>query len=310
MSTLAATVREVIRRDGADSARSAQGDAYLIGPSEVGGCRAYLAHMVAQTPRDAADDPKWAAFIGSAVGDRLEAAWKAQDPTIRTQVPVTCVYPSGLTISGSADAVGETFVADFKSKDGLELVRRSGPTFQQKAQLQTYLLGLIQAGDLPADATGALIFVDRSGRDDTPIVYEYPLDMSIIETVEARLEDVMYAASYDLDSAPRDQPYDWCSSFCAFFTHCRGKDEHLAAGLITDEAQLAAVKSYQEALAMEKTATRIKDEAKAVLAGVQGRAGDVEVTWSHVGESVIPAYTRAGYDRMSLRKGRTAKANA
>lgn len=311
MSMAAAMIREAIRRDGTDSARTTQSDQHLIGPSEIGGCRAYLAHMVARTPRiEPADDIKLPAFLGTAAGDRIEAAWKRIDPSVRTQVPITATLPSGLTVSGSADIVTDAEVVDLKSKDGLALIRRSGPTFQQKAQIQVYLLGAIQEGILPPAATGTLAFYDRSGKDDQPAVFEYTLDMDVIAEIDSRLEDVLYAAEYDLDSAPRDAAYEFCASYCAFFHACRGKDEHIASGLVTDEAHLAAVKAYTDALAMQREATQIKDEAKAVLAGVQGRAGDVEVTWTHVGDTTIPTYVRQGFDRLSIRKAAGAKRGA
>jgi hypothetical protein len=594
MSDIAVMVREAIRRDGSDSERTTQSDQYLIGPSEIGGCRAYLAHMVARTPRvEPEEDIKLAAFIGSATGDRIEASWRRIDPTVRTQVPITTTFPSGLTVSGHVDVVTTGSVVDLKSKDGLALVRRSGPTFQNKAQLQTYLLGAIQEGILPPGSTGALAYYDRSGKDDQPEVFEYALDMDIIAEIDSRLEDVIYAAEYDLDSAPRDAAYEFCQTYCltgdtevvtrqgirpirdlaregvadllvpsrqretgltwhgkfsnekvlsfgiqpvrtitlgrgkarkvvratpehqwilraegthtrtqrvvrtedlspgdvlrsirrnqaqpeairvaqmqgyvfgdgtrgnaascevtiynassdvvdvlplfaghrthytdakgttvlglpslwkeapnfdespsyllswlsgylaadgtvstlgqvtissarrdhidlvrsvaavagvgygpvhsklregfrgrepshlysvtlrtevfcavvddveafalsdgllthncAFFHACRGKDEHIASGLVTDEGHLAAIKAYSDALAMQREATQIKDEAKAVLAGVQGRAGDVEVTWTHVGDTTIPTYLRAGYDKISIRKAAGAK---
>ncbi len=311
MSEIAVMLREAIRRDGTDSARTTQSDQYLIGPSEIGGCRAYLAHMVARTPRvEPEDDIKLPAFIGTAAGDRIEESWKRIDPTARTQVPITTTLPSGLTISGHVDIVTTTAVVDLKSKDGLELVRRTGPTFQQKAQIQTYLLGAIQEGLLPPGSTGALAFYDRSGKDDQPAVFEYALDMNLIAEIDTRLEDVIYAAEYDLDSAPRDAAYEFCQTYCGFFHACRGKDEHIASGLVTDESHLAAVKAYQDALAMQKQATQIKDEAKAVLAGVQGRAGDVEVTWTHVNDTTIPTYVRAGYDKISIRKAAGTKRGA
>lgn len=304
MNDIAVTIRELIRADSAGSARTAQSDEHLIGPSEIGGCRAYLAHMVSRTPRDPEPGIKLAAFAGSAIGDRIEAEWVTADPDTRHQVPITTVYPSGLSVSGSADIVTPTTVVDLKTKNGLNLVRRTGPTFAHRAQLQTYLLGLIQSGTLPPGSTGVLAYIDRSGADEDPAVFEYHLDMDTIEEIDSRLEDVMYAAMHDLDGAPRDMPYDFCSNYCPFFTHCRGKDEHLAAGLITSEEHLSAVKAYREALAQESQAKKIKDEAKAVLAGISGRAGDLEVTWSHVNETLIETYMRPGYDRMSIRAPR------
>lgn len=210
-------VRHAVAAHSMNSARTAQSTARLLGPSEVGGCRAYLARVVADVPfDDMSHDVKWAAFIGTAVGARLEQAMAEEYPDeIRTQVPVQTTFPSGLTIAGNVDVVRNGIgVMDFKSVDGVETVRRTGPSFQQLAQVNTYLLGLIQAGQLPPEATWSLVYVDRSGAEDTPVVFEGPLDTDVIDQIDMRLADVIYAVEHDLNSAPRDQPYDWCVKVC------------------------------------------------------------------------------------------------
>lgn len=297
----ATLVREAVRDHTMDTARSQQSAARLIGPSEVGGCRAYLARMIADVPFDESDDLKWAAFCGTAVGERLEAALVATYPEVRVQVPVQAELNSGLRVAGTADVVWPTAVWDFKSVDGLESIRRTGPSFKQRVQILLYLVGLIQAGELPADATWALVYVDRSGRDDVPVVYEGGIDHDLLEAIDERLEDVIYAVEHDLESAPRDEPFDWCQVACPFFRSCRGKDEHLVSGLITDERYLTAIKLYQQGKAEEKVGKALADEAKQVLLGISGSTGEVELTWTHVPETEIAAYTRAGYDRMTLK---------
>jgi hypothetical protein len=300
---VAVLVREAIRTHSMNTARSQQSAARLIGPSEIGGCRAYLARVIADYPFDDMDDVKWAAFVGTSVGERLEHAMLDSYPgEVDTQVPVQATLPSGLKVAGNADVVlRRRGVIDFKSVDGLETVRRTGPSFKQVAQITMYLLGLIQAGELEPDAAWFLVFVDRSGRDDVPVVFEGTLSDEVLATIDARLEDVIYAVEHDIESAPRDEPYDWCMKVCPMFGSCRGKDEHLTSGLITNEDALSAVKLYAEGQDLAKTGKRLMDESKQTLLGVTGSTGETIVSWTHVSETEIAAYTRAGYDRLTLK---------
>lgn len=301
---LALTVRDAIRSHTMGSARSQQSAAKLIGISEIGGCRAYLARMILQLPFDERpEDIKWAAFVGTAVGDRLEMALRATIEGAFTQVPLTATFPSGLKISGSADVVlAGASIMDFKTVNGLEMVRRNGASFQQRAQANTYLLAAIQAGLVPEDGLWHLVFVDRSGADDMPHVISEPYDPDLTAIVSQRLEDVMYAALRDLDSAPRDMPNDWCIKACGFFSTCRGRDEHQVQGLIEDEGHRLAVKEYQEGKRLEKAGKALAAEAKEVLLGVAGSTGETEVSWTVVPETTIETYTRSAYARLTMRK--------
>lgn len=306
---MAARIRAVVDRDMNDSARARQSAERLIGPSEVGGCRAYLAHMIAGTPFDEEyDDIKWAAFIGTAVGDDLEHGLAEMFDDVRTQVPVTATLPSGLQVSGNCDLVviGDG-IYDLKSKDGLSLVRRYPPSLQYLIQVNIYLKGAIEQGLVPADATWNLVYVDRSGKDDQPHVVSGTLDTDILLLADSRLEDALYAAEHNLDDAPRDKPMDFCLGYCPFVGSCRGKDEHQVQGLITSDEHLTAVRAYKEGLALEKEGRSMKDEAKAVLTGISGSTGEYEISWTWVDETQMPATTRAGYNRMTLRKVPTKK---
>ena len=299
-------VREAVRRAMHGSARSEQSRDRRLGPSELGGCRSYLARVIAEVPFDESysEDTKWAAFVGTAVGDMVEMELVADDPErTRSQVSLTATLPRlGVKISGHCDIVEPEGVSDVKTKDGLAMVRRVGPDFHHKVQANIYLLAAIQEGLVPADGTWSLVYLDRSGRDDEPFVVSGTLDMEIIEEAEKRLEDAFYAAEYDLDSAPRDKPYDYCVRYCPFFTSCRGADEHQVSGLITDKKYLDAITAYQEATAAIKEAEKVKDEAKAVLSGISGSTGDYELSWTSVPATEISTFVRPAYDRISLRK--------
>jgi hypothetical protein len=305
---LAARIRAAVDQDMNGSARSQQTG---IGPSEIGGCRAYLAHMIADTPRDEGrDDIKWAAYVGTYLGAAIENGLARHDDT-RTQVPLTATLPSGLQVSGHCDIVvlGEG-IADIKSKDGLQLIRRTPPSLQYLIQVNIYLLAAIQAELVPADATWSLVYVDRSGECDQPYVVSGQLDMDIIAIAESRLDDALYAAEHNLDDAPRDMPMDWCLKVCPYLSSCRGKDEHQVEGLITSDEHLSAVAAYRDGLALEKEGKAVKEQAKAVLTGISGSTGEYEISWTWVDETTMPATTRAGYNRMTVRKVPKRKVNA
>lgn len=299
---IALEVMEAVRAHSAGSLRSAQQQEHLIGMSELGACRNYLRHMVIETPYDDnEDDIKWPAFIGTALGDRLEQA-VAESFEYLVQQTVQVTLPSGKILMGHCDVQANDAVWDFKAVDGLESVKRSGPTFRQKAQIMGYLLALIQQGALPADALAVLVFIDRSGRDPHPYVWTSVLDMSIIEQADERLDDVQYAVLHG-EEAARDEPDAWCQVACPFYTKCRGASTDVG-GLIEEEGALLAVKNYEEGKRMVREGTRLKDEAKRDLTGVEGSTGEHIVRWTRVNETEVPGFTRKGYDKIDIRKVR------
>lgn len=301
---IALEVMEAVRAHSAGSLRSQQQQDHLIGMSELGACRNYLRHMVIETPYDDnEDDIKWPAFIGTALGDRLEQA-VSESFEYLVQQTVQVTLPSGKILMGHCDVQADDAVWDFKAVDGLESVKRSGPSFRQKAQIMGYLLALIQAGTLPSDALAVLVFIDRSGRDSHPYVWTSMLDMSIIEQADERLDDVQYAVLHG-EEAARDEPDAWCQVACPFYTKCRGASTDVG-GLIEEEGALLAVKNYEEGKRMEREGARLKDEAKRDLKGVEGSTGEHIVRWTRVNETEIAGFTRKGYDKIDIRKVRRA----
>lgn len=214
-------------------------------------------------------------------------------------VPTQCIAVDSPTRSFLA---GERMVPTHNTVNGLEMIRRNGPSFQQQAQANTYLLAAIQAGLVPEDGCWYLVYVDRSGADDMPHVVAHTYDPDVTAIVSQRLEDVMYAVLRDLDSAQRDMPHDWCMKVCPFYSNCRGRDEHQVQGLIEAEEHRQAVKDYQEGKRLEKAGKALADEAKEMLLGVSGSTGETEVSWTVVPETTIPTYERSAYTRMTLRK--------
>lgn len=301
---IARDVLETVSAHTMGSARSQQSAEQLIGISEVGACRNYLRHMVIQTPYDEPEDvdPKWPAFVGSAVGERAEEAYAARDDLlVRNEVPLTATLPSGLAISGSSDTIRDRKnLIDWKTADGLATVRRGGSSFQRKAQLNTYLLAAIQQDIVDEDACGHLVYLDRSGREAEPVVHSSPYDPEITAQVDERLGDVIYAVQHG-EEASRDEPYEWCKIACPFFSKCRGQELH-ESGVIEDEEAIQAVKNYRAGLEMEKEGKRLKDESKQRLVGVSGAADGFMVSWTTINEAEIAATRRAAYERLNIRK--------
>lgn len=306
-------VTEAIRYWTTGSERSQQSDQGLLGPSEIGACRAYIAHTIVGTERLPETGIKLSAFVGEAVGELTERAVIAYlgakiGSGAEQQVPLTARLPRlGLEISGHADLVVGPSVWDAKTKDGLDDTRRNGADFKHIAQINTYQLARIQAGLATPEDEWSLVYIDRSGADEELLVISSKYDPEITEQIEARLEDAMYAAQYDISSAPRDEPFPFCASYCPFFNACRGRDEHQQGGLIDDPALVDALAQYDEGRAMEKAGANLKKAASRKLDGIHGSDGKLAITWTAVPETFVQGYTRKSYTRIDVRTVRAAK---
>lgn len=283
-----------------NSARSKQSTERILGPSDLGGCRAYLTHMLMDSPREARQKPPWAAFIGTWVGEGLEQAYVAAHPRSSKQVPIKVELPSGRRTSGTADVIDQEIdgVLDFKSLDGNESMVDGEPPFKNLAQIMVYLLGCIQMGLLTPDAMWHLVYIDRSGSEPVPVVISGHLDMSVIEEMEDRISQAEYAAMFG-EEPQRDTPIAICESFCEFFKVCRADAQ--PQGLILEPEVVKAADQYLEGAALVARGNRLRDEAKAVLKGAEGSTGTALVQWTHINTSEVPAYKRRGYDKISVK---------
>jgi hypothetical protein len=303
MSDLASIIVAAYSAQSMDSARSEQTRQGLLGPSDLGGCRAYIRHVLTDAPRVERTTPPLEAFIGTWVGEGLEQAYVAARPDSVRQVELSGRLPSGRRPRpGHADLIDPEYgVIDFKGRDGLETVRRDGAPFKNLAQINTYLLFAIQQGLLDADAEWHLVYFDRSGKEKTPHVISGLLDMEIIHEMEQRLDDAQYAALHGED-APRDEPITFCAQFCEYFEHCR--PDANPEGMIDDFDQVAAAEMYLEGKALATKAERMKEEAKGRLRGVQGSTPTAVVRWVHTNETRVEAFTRKPSERLDVRRRR------
>ena len=295
---VAGEVMDAVRGHTMRAPRTAQSDAFIIGMSEIGACRSYLLNMFKETPRDEEVDPKWPAFVGTALGDRLEAALSDQFG-YRTQVAFTTTLPSGRQVPGHCDVLSKDAVWDFKAKDGLEAVRKDGFTFRERVQIMGYLVGAIQNGHLPEDALAILVAVDRSGRNPEPYVWVSELDLDLLAEAEERLSEVEWAF-VNSEEVPRDEPIAWCAVACPFFSTCRM--EHQPSGLVDDPGHLTSLDLYVAGRELKKQGEQMMDEAKRDLEDVNGSTGELVVRHTWINETVVESYPRAGYWRMDVRR--------
>ena len=295
-----------------NSARSVQAAEGRLGPSDIGFCRQKAALMVRGV--EATDStPKWAAAVGTAVHNYVEAAIKEMFPDWLVgsidNVTVTATLPSGAEISGHPDIVipSENTVLDIKTVDGFAWVKREGTSQQHKFQRHLYAMGLIESGILDSSKTVYVgnVYFDRSGKEQEPLLLLEEMDPMLTDEIDSWVGDVIYAVKHNED-ASRDIPAAVCERICSHFTACRGALEMNQGGeQITDTTLVSAVDMYVEARNMEKAAKQMKEEASVMLAGVNGSTGSWQVRWVDVQPSRVEAFDKQGYSRLDIRKARS-----
>lgn len=307
----------IVRKSMAESARSEWSNTHKIGVSDIGHCREYMRRMLVQEPFTDEQGDYAAAFMGTAVGEAFEAAYRAHDARAITQssLPVALNIPTTegvvqITLNGHPDVIDTDLdlLLDGKSKDGLGVVRREGGSRQQKYQVHLYAKGAIDAGLLSDEPTVGLAFMDRSGGTEKVHAVTWTYDPAVIAEIEQWIGDVLYAVAHG-EEASRDQPRSWCERCCPFYTGCRLGDYAPSDGRITDQEALTAVDVYLEAAAAEKAAKAAKKSAKATLKNVNGRTSTHTVRLVEVGSSEY-SVNRAGYEMLKITPIKSARAKS
>lgn len=293
------------------SPRSLQSAEGILGPSDIGFCRQKAALMIKGVPQTD-NPPKWAAAVGTALHNYIEAAIKKAYPDWLCgsidHIEVTATLPSGAEIKGHPDIVvpASNAVLDIKTVDGFEWVKRSGTSQQHKYQRHLYAMGLLQAGILDDSKPVVVgnIYFDRSGKQSEPLVLVEDMDPTLTDEIDSWVQDVIYAVKHGED-ASRDIPAAVCEKICSHFTACRG-ELGIEEGtiLIEDPDLLSAVDMYVEARDMSKQADQMKKEAQGLLAGINGSTGTYQVRWVEVAPTTVDSFEKAGYSRMDIRKVR------
>lgn len=320
------------------TARSAQQQANVLGMSNIGHCRQYAVLMARETvPTNVTD--KTAAFIGTVLGEAIEKQMKVEHPNWKFQTEGVFKIPSGgelgthpdVVIPASEGVTPEEFIAnyearkealakiaagedaevpakvyvqgvrDLKSKDKLDMIRKYGPSQQQRYQLHGYASSMIDAGVLDGDKPIWLsdIYFDRSGAQHYAYTFGEWYDPNVLTEIDDWIHDVKYAMVTGAD-ASRDKPREWCWSWCEYAEACRGNDTDVE-GLIEDPEILSAVHTYAEGLALEKEGDRLKKTAKlSIPANLSGSTGTHNVRWVEIGPTVIKESVRAGYRKLSI----------
>jgi hypothetical protein len=219
--------------------------------------------------------------------------------------------PSVLTRCVAVDSIdhtylcGDAMIPTHNTVDGLNVVKRSGPSRQQMFQRHLLCLGLHQQGqlDVPLDEAYTYnVWLDRAGRSKETFVHRDRFNPDVVAEATHWLDETVYCYRQGI-AAAKEPPRPWCAKACGYFADCRLYDSDVE-GLITDLDIGNAVLLRREATALTKRAKQMASDADSVLTGVSGyvRAPtgeqfQVRETW------VNPATyttTRKGFYRLSV----------
>lgn len=292
------------------SARSIQSDEGILGPSDIGFCRQKAALMtrgVSSTDKTS----KWAAAVGTAIHNYVEAALKESHPDwimgSIDDLVVTAVLPSGAEISGHPDIVipYKNMVLDIKTVDGFEWVKREGTSQQHKYQRHLYAMGCLRAGLFAPDQPVMVgnVYFDRSGKRKEPIVLIEEMDPTLTDEIDSWIQDVIYAVKQGED-ASRDIPAAVCERICTHFTACRGSLETYESDIIEDPMTIDAISMYVEGRELTKQGDEMKKAAQTRLIGINGTTGEYQVRWVDVQPATVESFEKKAYSRMDVRKVR------
>lgn len=288
-----------------ETPRSLQAAGHRIGVSDLGHCSERVRRSLAGIKPEPTDNTKM--FVGTSMGDIIEDAFVAKNPNMirQCEVEITLQGDSGTyVISGHPDLVDPAGkVWDIKTVNGLDRVRRTGPSQSQQFQRHLYAKAAHQAGLFGEgigldDITVGNVWFDRSVEESMPYIQSEPYDERIVEAATIWLDDVVYAYLHN-EEARKEPPIAMCQRTCGYYLDCRaGRGE--AGGLLTDDETLAAVSMFNEASAMEREARRLKNSAKIALNGVEGSTGRYTVRWTKVNGGDV-SYHRDPYLRLDIR---------
>jgi hypothetical protein len=301
--SLGASIYEAIQTASNYSARSLQSREFKVGISDLGFCSERTRRMLDQQVPD--DRDMLPAFIGTAIGDHVEQAIAARWPHAIRQAEVSVRLigeRSTYNVGGHPDILVDGTVIDVKTSRGLGIPRRKGPSQQQQYQRHCYALGAWEAGLLGNitldEVKVANVWIDRAADEREPYVHMEAYSPQVVEEAAWWLDDVVYAYLHG-EEARKEPARELCEKACGFYATCRALDTDVE-GLLTDDAVVASVGMYREALSLETQAKRLKDQAKAHLAGVQGSTGEYTVRWVHVNGTHVE-FDRSSYDRLDIR---------
>lgn len=299
----------VITRINSESERSQQSASNVLGVSDIGVCREKARRMVLnEQPTQHVGRYDLASAIGTAVGTLFEEGISMLDPGWKAQGEVEVqlrVRGWVLTIVGHPDLFSRTNLIDFKTKNGLGMVRRSGPSDKERFQTALYAGALIRTGQMDERCYLHLAYIDRSGETAEPVIWSRPFSWDEVREAEAWLDDVIYAVEMG-EEASRDKPREFCWAACEYAPACRGDDTDVE-GLITDPEVIDALKVRAEAMEAIKVSEKDKKSAESVLRRFTGSTGEWTIRSIDIPETIVPEQKRAGYTRLDIRPVRARK---
>jgi hypothetical protein len=290
----------------ANEPRTLQSAAGILGPSDVGWCRNKAALTLSGVAPSDATNP-WQLAVGTAVHRYYLDLLKQMFPSWLVEAgKVTATLSDGFQISGTPDIIVPEWnlLADLKTANGFDWVRRVGIGQNYLMQRHLYLLGALDAGHLNRDEpiTLAEIYADRSGVEKDLLVVIEDVDWTLTDRVEGWLTDVRDAVARGVP-ASRDVPAPVCERTCHFFTACRGGDLPKDPDeTITDPDLIEATQFYRDGMELEKHGRSIKEQAKKILEGVNGHTDKYSVRWTQIDESHVNAFTKASFWRLDVRE--------
>lgn len=275
-------------------ARTEQTASGTIGVSDLGGCREKVRRrLLGMTPSNTVTS--MSAMIGHFIHEGALAARQAMNPDLLIEHRVDVELSNGCVVPGHADEIDPAEgVTDLKTVNGLEYVRRHGPTEQQRWQRMLYLEGAKQAGIVTSEGVARNIWVDRSGSTSELHVDQEPYNPDLVADATRWLDDVLYAATSG-EEASKDKPLPWCLQFCEFASDCRKDMIAGNGGVITDPEVIQAAKTAKEAREQEKYWKALREQAQQRTLGYDGVAGGVVIRQVQVNKAEGGYYVRQEY---------------
>ena len=202
-----------------DSARSTQ---KAIGPSEIGGCRRRLWHRIQGTPTTNNDTLTLAAWMGTAIHERIERRLRHEDPFGKRYMVETEVEHDGLL--GHVDVYDkeDREIIDWKTTTKKNLSRF--PTASQRSQVHLYGYLMTQNG-YPVDSV-TLVALARDGNELDVVRHTEPYDERYALDALERWKQVL---ALELPPEPEEN-VRFCRDYCQFYDEdavvgCPGKAE-------------------------------------------------------------------------------------
>lgn len=305
---IAESVRAAVNRFSTTTERAEQDKQFIIGPSAIGYCSERLRRQLdRQVPEDAVEWNK--AFIGTFLGDGLETAMQKVYPRLLVQSEFWIELKGdryAYRIPAHSDLIDPAagLLLDFKTKDGLEYVKRAETAQGYQFQRHLYALGAHQSGlFLPhwelEDIQVGNIYYDRSGKEPVPHVQVEPFSHDVIREAVWWLEEVVDAFLAG-EEATKEPPREVCEKTCGFFTKCRAYDTDVE-GVIRDPKALEAIEMYVEGGDLERTGKKMKNQAKLILQAFEGHTPTHTLRWKLINGYDV-AYHKDDEVRISLTK--------